>query len=46
MIRIMKSRIGLEGHVERVGEKRDEYMLLLEKPEGKKSLGTDIKMAN
>jgi hypothetical protein len=42
----MKSRIRLAGHVERVGENKDECMLLLGEPEGMKSLGTDIKMAN
>jgi hypothetical protein len=40
MIRIIKSRrIRWEGHVARMGEKRNIYRLLVGKPEGKKALG-------
>jgi hypothetical protein len=36
----MKSkRMGWAGHVERIGEKRNVYMLLVGKPEGKRPLG-------
>jgi hypothetical protein len=40
IIRIIKSRrMRWEGHVARMGEKRNVYRLLVEKPEGKRSLG-------
>jgi hypothetical protein len=40
IIRIMKSRrMRLEGHVARMGKKRNAYRLLTGKPEGKKPLG-------
>jgi hypothetical protein len=40
IIRIIKSRImRLVGHVEHIGEKRNLYRLLVEKPEGKRPLG-------
>jgi hypothetical protein len=36
----MKSRMmGLVGHVAQMGEKRNAYRLLVEKPEGKRPLG-------
>jgi hypothetical protein len=40
IIRIIKSRrIRWAGHVARMGEKRNMYMLLIGKPEGKRPLG-------
>jgi hypothetical protein len=40
VIRIIKSRrMRWAGHVARMGEKRNVYMLLVGKPEGKKPLG-------
>jgi hypothetical protein len=40
IIRIIKSlRIRWAGHVARMGEKRNEYRLLVGKPEGKRPLG-------
>jgi hypothetical protein len=40
IIRIIKSRrMGLAGHVARMGEKRNAYRLLVGKPEGKRPLG-------
>jgi hypothetical protein len=40
IIRIIKSRrMGWAGHVERMGEKRNVYRLLVGKPEGKRPLG-------
>jgi hypothetical protein len=40
IIRIIKSRrMRWAGHVERMGEKRNAYRLLVEKPEGKRPLG-------
>jgi hypothetical protein len=40
IIRIIKSRrMRWEGHVARIGEKRNAYRLLLGKPEGKRPLG-------
>jgi hypothetical protein len=40
IIRIIKSRrIKWAGHVARMGEKRNEYRLLVGKPEGKRTLG-------
>jgi hypothetical protein len=40
IIRIIKSRrMRWAGHVARMGEKRNEYMLLVGKPEGKRPLG-------
>jgi hypothetical protein len=40
VIRIIKSRrMRWVGHVERMGEKRKVYRLLVEKPEGKRPLG-------
>jgi hypothetical protein len=39
IIRIIKSRMRLAGHVVRMGEKRNMYRLLLRKPEGKRLLG-------
>jgi hypothetical protein len=40
IIRIIKSRrIRWDGHVARMGEKRNAYRLLVGKPEGKKPLG-------
>jgi hypothetical protein len=40
IIRIMKSRrMRWAGHVARMGEKRNAYMLLVGKPEGKRPLG-------
>jgi hypothetical protein len=40
IIRIIKSRrMTLAGHVARMGEKRNVYMLLVGKPEGKRPLG-------
>jgi hypothetical protein len=40
IIRIIKSRtIRLTGHVARMGEKRNAYILLVGKPEGKRPLG-------
>jgi hypothetical protein len=40
IIRIIKSRrMGLAGHVARMGEKRNAYRLLIGKPEGKRPLG-------
>jgi hypothetical protein len=38
LIRIIKSR-RWAGHVARIGEKRNEYRLLVRQPEGKKPLG-------
>jgi hypothetical protein len=35
----MKSRMKWAGHVARMGEKRNEYRLLEEKPDGKIALG-------
>jgi hypothetical protein len=32
---ISSKRLRLEGHVASIGEKRDAYMLLVEKPEGR-----------
>jgi hypothetical protein len=41
IIRILKSRrMRWEGHVARMGEKRNMYRLLVGKPEGKRPLGT------
>jgi hypothetical protein len=40
IIRIIKSRkVRFAGHVERMGEKRNTYRLLMGKPEGKRPLG-------
>jgi hypothetical protein len=40
IIRIIKlRRVRLAGHVSRMGEKRNVYRLLVEKPEGKRPLG-------
>jgi hypothetical protein len=39
IIRMIKSRRGLARHVARIGEKRNAYMLLGRKPEGKRPLG-------
>jgi hypothetical protein len=40
IIRIIKSRrMSWAGHVARMGEKRNDYRLLVGKPEGKKPLG-------
>jgi hypothetical protein len=40
IIRIIKSRrMRWEGHVARMGEKRNAYRLLVGKPEGKRPLG-------
>jgi hypothetical protein len=39
-VRIINSRrMRWEGHVARMGEKRNMYMLLVGKPEGKRSIG-------
>jgi hypothetical protein len=39
-IRMIKSRrMRWEGHVARIGEKRNAYRILMEKPEGKRPLG-------
>jgi hypothetical protein len=44
MIRIMKSRrMRWAGHVARMGEKRNVYRLLVEKPEGKRPLGRPMR---
>jgi hypothetical protein len=41
----MKSRkMGWAGHVARMGEKRNMYMLLVGKPEGKRPLGRPRRM--
>jgi hypothetical protein len=41
IIRMIKSRrMRWTGHVGRMGEKRNAYRMLVEKPEGKKPLGT------
>jgi hypothetical protein len=39
IIRIIKSRMRWAGHVARIGEKRNAYMLLAGKSEGKRALG-------
>jgi hypothetical protein len=40
MIRVIKSkRVRWPGHVERMGEKRNAYSILVGKPEGKRPLG-------
>jgi hypothetical protein len=40
IIRIIKSRrMRWTGHVERIGEKRNAYRILMGKPEGKRPLG-------
>jgi hypothetical protein len=40
IIRMIKwRRVKLAGHVARMGEKRNAYRILVEKPEGKRSLG-------
>jgi hypothetical protein len=39
IIRIIKLRMRLAGHVARMGEKRNVYRLLVGKPEGKRPLG-------
>jgi hypothetical protein len=39
IIRIIKTRIRWSPHVARIGEKRNAYRLLVEKPEGKRPLG-------
>jgi hypothetical protein len=39
IIRIIKARIRWAGHVERMGEKRNAYRLLVGKPEGRRPLG-------
>jgi hypothetical protein len=39
IIRIIKWRMRWAGHVERMGEKRNVYRLLVGKPEGKRPLG-------
>jgi len=36
---VIKSRIRWAGHVARMGERRDVYRVLVEKPEGKRPLG-------
>jgi hypothetical protein len=38
-VRVIKSRMKWAGHVARIGEKREVYRLLVEKPEGKRPLG-------
>jgi predicted transcriptional regulator of viral defense system len=38
IIRVIKSRMGLAGHIARVGERRGVYRVLVGKPEGKKTL--------
>jgi hypothetical protein len=41
IIRMIKSRrMGWAGHVARMGDKRNAYRILLEKPEGKRPLGS------
>jgi hypothetical protein len=43
IIRIIKSRrMRWTGYVAQMGEKRNTYMLLVGKPEGKRQLGTPI----
>jgi hypothetical protein len=45
IIRIMKSRrMRWAGHVERMGEKRNVYKLLIRKPEGKRPMGRPRRM--
>jgi hypothetical protein len=44
IIRIIKLRMRWEGHVERMGEKRNVYRLLVGKPDGKNSLGRQRRM--
>jgi hypothetical protein len=39
IIRMMMSRMRWAGHVERMGEKRNAYRILVGKPEGKIPLG-------
>jgi hypothetical protein len=39
IVRVIKSRISWAGHVERMGEKRVVYRVLVVKPEGKRPLG-------
>jgi hypothetical protein len=39
IIRMINSRMGWAGHVARIGEKRNAYMILVGKPEGKRPLG-------
>jgi hypothetical protein len=45
IIRIIKSRrVRWAGHVARMGEKRNAYMILVEKPEGKRPPGRPRRM--
>ena len=39
IVRVIKSKMRLAGHAERMGERRGAYMLLVGRPEGKKLLG-------
>jgi len=39
IVRVKKSRMGWAGHLERMGERRGVYRVLVGKPEGKKPLG-------
>jgi hypothetical protein len=39
IIRVIKSRMRWAGHVARMGEKRNSYMILVRKPEAKRPVG-------
>ena len=39
IVRVIKSRVRWAGHVARMGERRDEYRVLVGKPAGKRPLG-------
>jgi len=39
IVRVITSRMRWEGHIERMGEKRGVYRVLVGKPEGKRPLG-------
>jgi hypothetical protein len=39
IIRVIKSRMRWAGHVERMGDRRDAYVVLVGRPEGKRPLG-------